>query len=187
MTDPASGDTKISNTLPETHYRAKRHGWLKRIVLGVRNCVIDSKRMFYVRALGMDLHPTCRFSLQTKFDFTNPGGVHVGAESYLAFGVIVLSHDLCRVRHCHTYIGERCFIGANAIIMPGIRVGDECIVGSGAVVTKDVPNQCIVGGNPAKVIREGIRTTRYGCLTQEMNAAIEADLARHETGMLPKT
>ncbi len=61
-----------------------------------------------------------------------------------------------------TKIGERCFIGANAIVMCGVTIGDEVVVGAGCVVTKDVPSGCIVAGNPAKVIREGIHTGKYG-------------------------
>ena len=50
--------------------------------------------------------------------------------------------------------------------MPGVTIGDEVIVGSGAVVTKDVPSNCIVAGNPAKIIKEGIHTTKYGKLIE---------------------
>ena len=46
--------------------------------------------------------------------------------------------------------------------MCGIKIGDNVIVGSGAVVTRDVPSNCIVAGNPARIIREGIKTTRFG-------------------------
>ena len=45
------------------------------------------------------------------------------------------------------------FIGENAIIMCGVKIGNEVVVGSGAVVTKDVLDNCIVAGNPAKVIK----------------------------------
>ncbi len=48
--------------------------------------------------------------------------------------------------------------------MPGVTIGDEVIVGAGAVVTKDVPSHCIVAGNPAKIIKTGIKTGRYGHL-----------------------
>ena len=56
--------------------------------------------------------------------------------------------------------------------MPGVRVGDECIVGSGAVVTKDVPSGSIVAGNPAKIIRSGIRTVKWGILAEAHAAAV---------------
>ena len=50
-------------------------------------------------------------------------------------------------------IGNDVWIGTRVIILPGVRVGDHCIIGAGAVVTKDVPDWAIVGGNPARVIR----------------------------------
>lgn len=52
------------------------------------------------------------------------------------------------------HIGSDVWIGSRAIILPGCkRIGAHSIIGAGAVVTKDVPNYAIVGGNPAKVIR----------------------------------
>lgn len=50
-------------------------------------------------------------------------------------------------------IGSNVFIGAGAIILPGVEIGDNVIVGAGAVVTKDIPNDSLVVGNPAKVIK----------------------------------
>lgn len=55
------------------------------------------------------------------------------------------------------YIGsieifDNCFIGANSTIMYNVKIGPNAIVAAGSVVTKDVPEGCIVGGNPAKVI-----------------------------------
>ncbi|MEG1113292.1 MAG: acyltransferase [Hafnia sp.] len=46
-----------------------------------------------------------------------------------------------------------CSIGANATILPGITIGENAMVGAGAVVTKDVPANTVVAGNPAKIIR----------------------------------
>ena len=51
-------------------------------------------------------------------------------------------------------IGDRAWIGTRAIILKGVTVGEGGIVAAGSVVTKDVPPWTIVGGNPAKVIRE---------------------------------
>lgn len=50
-------------------------------------------------------------------------------------------------------IGNDVWIGRRAIIMPGVTIGDGCVIGAGAVVTKDVPPHCIVGGVPAKVLK----------------------------------
>ena len=50
-------------------------------------------------------------------------------------------------------IGKNVWIGANAMIVPGVTVGDNAIIGAGAVVTKDVPANAVVAGVPAKVMK----------------------------------
>lgn len=49
-------------------------------------------------------------------------------------------------------VGDNCFIGANSTILLGVNIGNNCIVGAGAVVTKSIPPNSIVGGNPARII-----------------------------------
>jgi virginiamycin A acetyltransferase len=51
-------------------------------------------------------------------------------------------------------VGNDVWIGYQALIMPGVSIGDGAIIASGAVVTKAVPPYAIVGGNPARVIRD---------------------------------
>lgn len=51
-------------------------------------------------------------------------------------------------------IGEGCWIGEKAIILPGVTIGDKAIIGAGSVVTKSVPAFCIAVGNPAKIIKQ---------------------------------
>jgi maltose O-acetyltransferase len=51
-------------------------------------------------------------------------------------------------------IGNDCWIGGNAIILPGISIGNGCVIGAGSVVTKDIPDNSMAVGNPAKVIRK---------------------------------
>lgn len=50
-------------------------------------------------------------------------------------------------------IGNNVWIGGNAVICPGVTIGDNCVIGAGAVVTRDIPAWSIAAGNPAKVIR----------------------------------
>lgn len=58
-------------------------------------------------------------------------------------------------------IGDNVYIGAGAKILGGIRIGNGSIVGANAVVVKDVPSRCIVGGVPARVIKENIEISDY--------------------------
>ncbi|HFU4369538.1 TPA: DapH/DapD/GlmU-related protein [Streptococcus suis] len=53
-------------------------------------------------------------------------------------------------------IGNNVWVGTGSIILKGVTIGDGAIVAAGSVVTKDVPSGCLVGGNPAKVIKENV-------------------------------
>ena len=134
----------------------------------IRNCIrlvaIFIRYFILTRIYGMDISRTARISFGAKLDKTNPKGIHIGEESFGASGAVILSHDFCRNKHADTYIGTRCFIGVNTVIMCGIRIGDNCVIGAGAIVTEDVPSNCILAGNPAKIIREDIYTTKFGQL-----------------------
>ena len=51
-------------------------------------------------------------------------------------------------------IGDNVWIGGNAVILPGVVIGDNAVIGAGSVVTKNIPSNCIAAGNPCRVIRE---------------------------------
>jgi acetyltransferase-like isoleucine patch superfamily enzyme len=127
-----------------------------------RRILVRAKWLYYTRVWGMDIDPTCSFSLRAHFDKTYPKGMHIGAYSYIAFDAAILCHDMTRGLYLHTRIGKHCFIGARSVILPGVEIGDECIVGAGSVVTKDVPPKSIVAGNPAQIIRQDIELGPFG-------------------------
>lgn len=51
-------------------------------------------------------------------------------------------------------IGDNSWIGEQVVILPGVHIGSGCIVGAGAIVTKSVPDNCIVAGNPARILKK---------------------------------
>lgn len=92
-------------------------------------------------------------------------GAKIGSFVLIAPNVVILSktHNYVRIDtpivmqgesdEKIPHIGDDVWIGRNAIIMPGVKIGKGAIVGAGAVVTKDVVDYSIVGGVPAKIIR----------------------------------
>ena len=136
------------------------------LMMKIRNTghvLLTSIKRFVLRKIyHMNISPTARIAFGSFLDKTNPKDIYIGDESFIATGVIILTHDFCRSLYKKTIIGKKCFIGARSIILPGVKIGDHVIVGSGSVVTKDVKSNCIVAGNPAQIIKENINTTKYG-------------------------
>lgn len=85
-------------------------------------------------------------------------GIEIGDHTIFAPGVKIISanHDPDRLGEWlpadPIVIGQGCWIGANAVILPGVRLGDRCLVGAGAVVTKSFPGGSVLGGVPARQI-----------------------------------
>lgn len=123
-----------------------------------------------------------QMSLSAKFDLTHPQGIHVGAHSYVAFDTRILSHDMPRNLRAHTRIGRNCFIGGRSLILPGVTIGDSCIVGAGSVVTRSVPPNCIVAGNPAQILYTDVHLLSYGRVdpARPPRRVTEAELAEAE-------
>ncbi len=93
------------------------------------------------------------------------GELHIGHNTFMGPQVMVYTtnHEFIRTDVPMMYqaltkerpvvIGNDVWIGARVILLPGVHVFDHAIIGAGAVVTKDVPEWAIVGGNPARIIR----------------------------------
>ena len=136
--------------------------YVQKILVFIRHILLDLRRFYFRKICGMDIGKDVRISLKANLDKRHPQGVHIGDGSYLAFCSTVLCHDMSRNIKRDVVIGKNCFIGAHSLIMPGVTIGDQVVVAAGAVVTKDVKDGVIVAGNPAKVIREGITTIKWG-------------------------
>ncbi len=52
------------------------------------------------------------------------------------------------------HIGQNCWIGAGAVVVPGVTIGDNVVIGAGSVVTKDIPSNVVAAGNPCRILRQ---------------------------------
>ena len=101
----------------------------------------SSYEMFSAEPFLVTLHDNIFISVGARF-ICHDGGV-------LPFRKDIPTLDLA----APIVVKSNCFIGAGAVIMKGVTIGENCIVAAHAVVTKDVPDGSIVGGNPAKLIK----------------------------------
>lgn len=97
------------------------------------------------------------------FDWGKAFLIKIGKRCKITKGVTILAHDysrsVARIKYgenvggsAPVVIGDNCFIGVNAIILMGTTIGDNCIVGAGAIVKGNFPSDCVIAGNPARVI-----------------------------------
>ena len=86
-------------------------------------------------------------------------GIEIGDNTIFAPGVKIISANHSKSdlnkwdKTSPIRIGKNVWIGANAVILPGVEIGDHAVIGAGSVVTHDVPSHAVAAGVPAKVIK----------------------------------
>jgi acetyltransferase-like isoleucine patch superfamily enzyme len=136
-----------------------------------------------------------------KPDFgSEPYLIGIGDHVTVSSNVTFVTHDggTWVFRHLPEYaglqrfgriaIGNNCFIGTRAIILPGIRIGDNCVVGAGAVVTHSVPDDSVVAGVPARYVcsyGDYVRRTAPRCRRYDARIASDPGLLREALTSLP--
>lgn len=137
-------------------------GGLKDIIYYVFSSRKDRSLSDYYRYLGANIGDNCSFVGRNISLSSEPYLIQIGNHVRVSFDVAFVTHDggmhVLREKYPNAAqygqikVGNNVFIGARAIIMPGISIGDNCIIGAGSVVTKDVQSGTVVGGVPAKCI-----------------------------------
>jgi acetyltransferase-like isoleucine patch superfamily enzyme len=116
--------------------------------------------VYATRRLGVKVGEGCR--IYTHHFGTEPWLISIGDRVTVTAGVKFITHDGStwlmrdekgrRYRYARIEVGNDVFIGLDSILMPGVRIGSRVIVGAGSVVTKSVPDGCLVAGNPARLL-----------------------------------
>ena len=89
-------------------------------------------------------------------DIIFPHLITIGRNCVLASRSALLAHGVLVTPKggAPVTVGDNCYIGFGAIVLPGVTIGDNCIIGAGAVVPEDIPPNSIAVGNPARVIKQ---------------------------------
>jgi acetyltransferase-like isoleucine patch superfamily enzyme len=140
--------------------RLKSLNQLRRVRLA-----ITGLRAVWLRTVqGIAIDPTASLSLSARFVSHVRGSITIGADTLIAFKTLLIADAGPGTAPAPIQIGQRCFIGGGATILPGVTIGDESIIAAGAVVFDDVPPRSIVAGNPARIVRSDIVVGRFGRL-----------------------
>ena len=140
----------------------KREAMLKEMFAEIgEGCYIEPP--FHANFGGKHVH--FGKNIYANFNLTLVDDTHIYVGDYTMFGpnvtVATAGHPILPELRKKGYqynapitIGKNCWIGAGAIILPGITIGDNVVIGAGSIVTKDIPSNVIAVGNPCKVLRE---------------------------------
>ena len=170
--DPADGDIVEEQTAcldrlyDFNHTRPtemdKRQALMKEMFAEIgENCYIEPP--FHANWGGRHVH--FGKNVYANFGLTMVDDTHIYVGDYTLFApnvvVATAGHPIdpeLRARglqyNAAVHIGKNCWIGAGALIMPGVTIGDNTVIGAGSVVTKDIPAGVVAVGNPCRVMRE---------------------------------
>lgn len=121
-------------------------------------------KLYYAKLIGVNLGENVRLIGDINFG-TEPYLVTLGNNVTVSYDVSFITHDGATyvfrnnekykniVKYGKINIGNNCFVGAKSILLPGAGIGNNSIIAAGSVVTKKFPDNVVVGGNPAKIIK----------------------------------
>jgi len=137
--------------------------WQKRLHLWARRTIVTPLRTSLYRAMGVSVGQNVFIGLDAWLDDQFPELIRIEDDVTLSFRVTVVVHDDARRMDriepgagdgtvAPVVLRRGCYLGAGAMILPGVTVGERAVVAAGAVVIHDVPAETIVAGVPARTI-----------------------------------
>lgn len=110
------------------------------------------------RKMGVRIGNGCYLGSNVTIDYSHYWLIFIGENVKIGSDTIILAHDastkdvLGYARLGSVHIKDGVFVGVRVIILPNVTIGENSIIGAGSVVTKDVPPNVVVAGNPARFI-----------------------------------
>ena len=151
---------KFNKTRP--HQLLKRNRMLKKMFAQIgTGCYIEPP--FYANWGGKHVHFGNNVYANFHLTLVDDTHIYVGDNVMFAPNVTVATaahpiYPALREKgfqfNKSVHIGKNCWIGAGAIILPGVSIGENSVIGAGSVVTKDIPENVVAVGNPCKIIRQ---------------------------------
>lgn len=170
-----TGRPRISARVARREYETRiaprsllRTFWQKQLHMIARATIPPGLRNQLYRWMGVRVGRNVFIGLDTWLDDQFPELVVIEDDVTVSFRVMVIVHDdakrLDRTQAgagdgtvAPVVLGRGCYLGAGALLLPGVTVGENAVVAAGAVVTRDVPPGTVVGGVPARVLKEAAR------------------------------
>lgn len=118
---------------------------------------------FYANWGGAHIHLGEWVYVNFNGTFVDDGHIYIGDKTMIGPNVTIATAGhpiLPELReeglqyNVDVHIGRNVWIGAGAVILPGVNIGDNTVIGAGAIVTKDIPSNVVAYGNPCRVVRE---------------------------------
>jgi acetyltransferase-like isoleucine patch superfamily enzyme len=155
-----------NHLIARVFFSSVRLAWFRAIMgfrIGPASSVLTGFKVSQRGNLRIGAH--CVINNSCRFDNRFP--ITIGDNVSITYGTMILTkgHDiddpLFRTKGAPVDIGDYAWVCARVTLLPGVKLGKGCVVLSGAVVSKDVPEYHVVGGNPARFIRERPRNQAY--------------------------
>lgn len=125
----------------------------------------NDRKIAYLRKQGCKMGKNVKLNCGIKAFDTEPYLISLGDNVLVAYGVHFVTHDggvfvlknMQKVdpktdKMASIQVGNNVYIGMGAYIMPGVKIGNNCLIGAGVIVTKDIPDNSVAVGIPAKVV-----------------------------------
>lgn len=150
-------------------YNATRPSEMKKRQLLIGRMFAEAGEGIYVEPplhanwAGRHVHLGCRVYANFNLTLVDDGEIFIGDDTMIGPNVTIATAGhpiLPEIRkeqyqfNIPVHIGKNVWIGAGAVILPGVTIGDDTVIGAGSVVTKDIPPGVVAAGNPCRILRE---------------------------------